>query len=301
MFHPPSCQKMSEEVIGTVLQRKRPQRHSTSVATAVEQRKSDSKSVATSSRGQRLLTLDELRAITDQETLNNLGLILQDRRARRKIIQQRHQKKKARMAEELIDYVPKLREEVEKLELRHNCLKARVAKDSVWSVISEYFRLFKHGLPRLETSRAEAIVFLRATMTSDVNIGIVSGIDALVERWKVFAQSFPDGIVQLEGLKRVSDDSLIATTNTSVTLTRQALESTFPSLREGSARQELIVAKLLDQRVVVRGSVRIDWDNATKRVTALVTCLEMMSPMLQLLGNVEDVAFVFDGASGLLM
>eukprot|EP00644_Phytophthora_capsici_P016652 jgi/Phyca11/552276/estExt2_Genewise1Plus.C_PHYCAscaffold_470110 len=138
-------------------------------------------------------------------------------------------------------------------------------------------------------------------MTSDVNIGIVSGIDALVERWKVFAQSFPDGIVQLEGLKRVSDDSLIATTNTSVTLTRQALESTFPSLREASARRELIVAKLLDQRVVVRGSVRIDWDNATKRVTALVTCLETMSPMLQLLGNLEDVAFVFDGASGLLM
>ncbi|KAK1942262.1 hypothetical protein P3T76_006587 [Phytophthora citrophthora] len=295
---------MSEEVIGTVLLRKQPQRHFSSVTTAAKQRKNRMSSILTGpnvSNAQRLLTMDELSAITDQETLAELGLLLKDRRQRRKIIQQRHQKKKARMAEELIDYVPKLREEVEKLKFRHNSLKTRMTKNSIWSVASEYFRVFQHGFPRLETSQAEAIVFLRATMASDVNIGIVSGIDALVERWKVFARTFPDGAVQLERLNRISDASLIATTSTRVLLTRQAIESIFPSLRENSTRRDVILTKLLGRRVVLRGSVRFHWDSATKRVAELVTCMEMMSPMLQLLGNLEDVAFAFHGASDLMM
>ncbi|KAL3665152.1 hypothetical protein V7S43_009781 [Phytophthora oleae] len=297
MIYPPSCQSMSEEVIGTVLLRKRPQCHSSSVSTAVEKRKNSVLTGYRSSKAQRLLSMDEIRAITDQETLVELRVLMKDRRERRKVIQQRHQKKKAKMVDELVEYVLKLRKEVEKLQLQYSSLRTRLAKDYVWSVASEYFRVFRNGFPRLETSQADAFTFLRATMASDVNIGTVSSVDALLERWRVFTHTFPDGYTQLEGLKRVSDASLVATTNTSVTLTKQALVTTFPSLREDSARQELIVTKLLDQRVVVRGSVRFEWDSATKRVTGLVTCMEM----LQLLGNLEDVAFVFDGASDIVM
>ncbi|KAG3136417.1 hypothetical protein PI126_g17829 [Phytophthora idaei] len=53
---------------------------------------------------------------------------------------------------------------------------------------------------------------------------------------------------------------------------------------------------LLNQRLSVSGSVRFDWDTSTGRVIRLESKVDLMTPMLQLLGSLEDVARVFDKA-----
>jgi hypothetical protein len=68
----------------------------------------------------------------------------------------------------------------------------------------------------------------------------------------------------------------------------------FPHLVEGKAtRLSSIADKLLGQRLVIRGSVRFDWDSGSSRVTRLISQGDMLSPLLQLLGNLDDVSLVF--------
>ncbi|KAI9990314.1 hypothetical protein PInf_021124 [Phytophthora infestans] len=57
-----------------------------------------------------------------------------------------------------------------------------------------------------------------------------------------------------------------------------------------------LAAKLLNNRLVVQGSVSLDWDDTTNRIVRVVTQLDMVTPMLRLLGNLEDVSRVFDKA-----
>ncbi|KAG6946190.1 hypothetical protein JG687_00016846 [Phytophthora cactorum] len=142
--------------------------------------------------------------------------------------------------------------------------------------------------------------FLSATMAPDLDIGARSGIEALTKSWRIFAHAFPGGHIQLESLRQLTSFCLVATTRTSVTLTKQTLQYLFHRLADGSEanskRRENIFARLLDQRIVMCGSVRFDWDDTSKRVIGLYTHVDMLSPMLTLLGNLEDVSFVFSGA-----
>ncbi|KAF1783296.1 hypothetical protein GQ600_9610 [Phytophthora cactorum] len=142
--------------------------------------------------------------------------------------------------------------------------------------------------------------FLRATMAPDLDIGARSGIEALTKSWRIFAHAFPGGHIQLESIRQLTSLCLVATTRTSVTLTKQMLQYLFHSFTDGSEasskRREHIFARLLNQRIVMGGSVRFDWDDTSKRVIGLYTHVDILSPMLTLLGNLEDASFVFSGA-----
>ncbi|ETO77468.1 hypothetical protein F442_07335 [Phytophthora nicotianae P10297] len=54
-----------------------------------------------------------------------------------------------------------------------------------------------------------------------------------------------------------------------------------------------IAGRLVNQRLVMRGSVHFNWDGTSNRVMGLITQADMVSPLLQLLGNLEDVSRVF--------
>ncbi|ETI49088.1 hypothetical protein F443_06985, partial [Phytophthora nicotianae P1569] len=76
------------------------------------------------------------------------------------------------------------------------------------------------------------------------------------------------------------------------------MQGAFPHLfkaREGS-RCAQIAARLRDQHVVLQGSVRFDWDEKSKHVIRLQHQVDMMSMLLEMLGNLEDVVLVFNGA-----
>ncbi|KAG2967163.1 hypothetical protein PC118_g18743 [Phytophthora cactorum] len=179
---------MSDDVIGTVVQRTQPVRHPFYVNTGIgmhaglgqqnyrdEPDKTPSSQIPLtrdkSSTTSRLLTMQEIHSIVDKDTLSELRAIMKDRRDRRKIIQQRHLKKKQKMAEDLVHSIPKLRNEIEQLQLRRLSLRERLPTENVWFTAIEYFRDFQYGLPVLATSQTLVSEFLSATMAPDLDIG----------------------------------------------------------------------------------------------------------------------------------
>ncbi|ETM03665.1 hypothetical protein L917_00148 [Phytophthora nicotianae] len=232
--------------------------------------------------------------------MSELHSIMKNLRERRKIIQRRHIKKKQKMVVDLEESIPKLRTEIEHLQIQSFNMMERLPKDNAWFVAVEYFRVFQYGFPVLDISDTRVSNLMSSSMAPYLNFGTSYGTEALTQSWKIFTQAFPDGRVQLESLKQLTTQSLIATTITSVTLTNHALKYLFQSLAEGigdkDERKVGISTKLLNQHIVMRGSVRFDWDETSKRVIGLFTHTDMLTPMVELVGNLEDVSLVFNGA-----
>ncbi|GMF13506.1 unnamed protein product [Phytophthora lilii] len=112
---------------------------------------------------------------------------------------------------------------------------------------------------RRETAALEK--FLQTVVAPTVDIGTVSGVQALTNNWRLFTEFFPDIRVQLN-----------------------------------RPRNQSIAARLADHRIVMQGPVRFNWDNTSNRMSGLYTQTDMVSPLLQLLGNLEDVLVVFSQA-----
>ncbi|KAG6953777.1 hypothetical protein JG688_00012653 [Phytophthora aleatoria] len=93
-------------------------------------------------------------------------------------------------------------------------------------------------------------------MAPDLDAGTVLGFEALARNWGVFSNGSPD---QQE-------------------------------------RGRYIAAKLLGQRLVMCGSVSFTWDSSTHQVVGLISQADMVSPLLQLMGNIEDVSNVLSNA-----
>ncbi|ETI48729.1 hypothetical protein L917_06992 [Phytophthora nicotianae] len=250
---------------------------------------------------QRPLTMQEIRAIADKDTMGKLHAIMKAHRDRRNLIQQRHIRKKKKKMQDLVDSIPKLRNEIEQLQLQRFTLRERLPKESAWFVAVEYFRVLQYGLSGLEAAQERFLKFLSASMAPDIDTGNASGLQDLVRSWKIFTQAFPDCHIQLQGLKQLTRGALVATTSTRVTLTHHTLQYLFRSLADDnktlSKRRKEIVAKVVDQHIVMRGSVRFDWDETTKRVVGLHSHTDMLTPMLNLLGSLEDVSLVFSHAA----
>ncbi|KAF4032250.1 hypothetical protein GN244_ATG15830 [Phytophthora infestans] len=307
MLRPPTRHTMSEDVIGAVAERRRSVHHTfvgEAVCTSRQKQQSycnepawssSSRIPQTGDRSSAIphpLTMQEIGAIADQDTLSELRSILKDRRDRRKIIQQRHLKKKQKTVENLVESIPKLRTEIEQLQVQRLSLRERLPKENVWFVAVEYFRVFQFGFPKLDVSQTRAFNFLSASMAPDLRVdtGISSGgIDTLIQNWKVFPQAFPGGHIRLNSLKQLSAETLIGMTNTTVTLTKDTLLYLFPSLGDGSSemdeRRRGIFARLLNQRIVLPGSVRFAWDESSKRVIGLFSDTDLLTPMMDRLGR----------------
>ncbi|GMF09735.1 unnamed protein product [Phytophthora lilii] len=91
------------------------------------------------------------------------------------------------------------------------------------------------------------------------------------------------------------EDSLVATTQCDFTITESTLRHGFPHLiKEGNCA--FIATKMLGQRITMRGSVHFVWDAESCRVTRLFWKASLLSAMLDLLGSLEEVEQVFQGA-----
>ncbi|KAK1942266.1 hypothetical protein P3T76_006588 [Phytophthora citrophthora] len=174
----------------------------------------------------------------------------------------------------------------------------------MWTVATEYFRLFQHGLhTQYETPTAQ-LDFLQAMTVPNISAGTVQSVATIVRNWVVFTRFFQDIDMQLQSLKKVDDCVLLASTTVTMTLSRHSLVNLFPHLFYGGVIQEMqgienrvygIAKKLIDQRLVLSGSVRFAWNNSTHRVERIDSEFDMMTPLLRLLDSVEDVSFVFNG------
>ncbi|CAI5738869.1 unnamed protein product [Hyaloperonospora brassicae] len=205
----------------------------------------------------------------------------------------------------LEDSIHQIQLDISKLDQRRRAFATAIPTEmTLWNVAVDYFRLFRFGRQPIE--RAEKLStspmstpsvqldFLRSTMAPDVLYNDGSGVEAIMSSWKHFSLCFRDAEVDLTGLEKSGVDTLIASTTTAFCIDQQTLTRVFPHLcGEGAGRVELQLAdKLLGRAVVMRGLTRFEWDIGYGRVTRMTTESDLLTPMLELLGTLEDVVLV---------
>ncbi|OWZ10939.1 hypothetical protein PHMEG_00016113 [Phytophthora megakarya] len=197
--------------------------------------------------------------------------------------------------------VRKLQDEIKKLKQQLPGASAGIpGSQTLWGAATEYFRLFRNGF---RSPSAEVYKYVLNTlvsfMTPDVRDGLVCGPKAILARWMMFSLYFDDIYVDLQGLEKGRvGNSVVATTVTSITISNNSMRLVFPHLVEkGGADSVISLAdKLRGQRLEVRGSVVFEWDNTIGRVSKMRSQSDMLTPLLRVLGNLDDVSHVFEGA-----
>uniref|UniRef100_H3GX48 BZIP domain-containing protein n=1 Tax=Phytophthora ramorum TaxID=164328 RepID=H3GX48_PHYRM len=203
-------------------------------------------------------------------------------REKRRLRQIRYRKKKYAVLTHLEEDTQQLREEVQSLEQRRRDISASLPIwKSVWDIALRYFEIFRFGLQGSSlqsqsstTSSSSQLDFVLTTLAPDVEHNAGRGVETMMRSWWCLSHWFGRFDLELEGLMKGNNSSLDATTTTSVTITEQTLR----------------------KRIVMRGSVHFQLDNANGRVTSVTAQSDMLTPMLRLLGDLEDVSCVFEKA-----
>ncbi|ETL48658.1 hypothetical protein L916_01749 [Phytophthora nicotianae] len=232
------------------------------------------------------------------------------RRERCRINQARYRKRQRQHEEELNKSIFELQEKIQELQTQHqDMMRSAPQNESMWVVATEYFRLFRYGyMTPMATAKSSSdekpsplpvkqaqvqLDYLQTYMTPDVVDGTVSGAEALLEKWKFISLHHDDVYFQLKRLEQVGKESLVAVTSTSATITEKTLRHVYPHL---VGERSPLATKLLNQRLIMCGSVRFDWDASCGRMMRVESKVDMLTPMLKLLGSLDDVAYVFNNA-----
>ncbi|KAK1935464.1 hypothetical protein P3T76_010689 [Phytophthora citrophthora] len=195
-----------------------------------------------------------------------------------------------------------LREEVNKFEQRRHAISKAVSRhQNGWDVALEYFQLFRFGLqaprrgrPSKNQSANAQLDFLQSTMTPNVVFNSGQGPQAMLRSWKCMSLWFQDVEQKLETMDRGAAGSLAVMTRTGITITERTLRNVFPHLITQNGSRSELAEKLLGQRIVMRGLTRFEWNSEVSRFTSVVAYSDLLTPLLELLGNVGDVARVFE-------
>ncbi|ETL88517.1 hypothetical protein L917_12405 [Phytophthora nicotianae] len=225
------------------------------------------------------------------------------RRQQNRMHQARYKMRQRKLVADLEDSVNKLKEDIPELEQQHRLLSNKLPSNtSVWGVAAEYFRLFRFGMKGpvsyLTPSRPEDHVqwdFLQTAMAEDVTDGVVLGVQALMDTIN-YRYRCLDTIDQRP--IRMDDgpgNSLTIVIQCDVTITEGMLWYGFPNLVKNEDRSPL-ADKMLGQKLEIEGSMYLAVDNTTGRVTRLQWKVDLLTPLLRLLGTLNDVSQVFIGA-----
>ncbi|KAL3657732.1 hypothetical protein V7S43_017305 [Phytophthora oleae] len=248
--------------------------------------------------------------------------------------QARYRQKQLKHAKILEKSVQKLRADIPVLELQRNRLLYGGQQD-VWNVVVEYFHVFRFGVPmtlpvasedgRISAGRrpehpdnAEAnhqLAFLRSSMTDDVTLGERIGVVSLMEQWELYSSSFQSLHFQLERIERTNSTFVSVTAMLNVTVSEMTLINVFPCLldrddgdaEDGGDTRARVRSRLLGYRLQIPCSLCFEWDTNSCRVARLKTTVNFVTPLMKILKDISDVAFVLehalitrDGAVGLL-
>ncbi|KAG2988929.1 hypothetical protein PC119_g19423 [Phytophthora cactorum] len=149
----------------------------------------------------------------------------------------------------------------------------------------------------LQKSEVEQqLVFLRSSMTEDVVLGELRGVDALVEQWKRYTSYFDDLQFHLEHMTTLSEDFIAATASLNVTISESTLQYVFPYLLAGGRDTAILRAKLLGQRLFLPCRLCFEWDRSSKRIARMENTVDILPSLVQVIGSIEDAAFVLEQA-----
>ncbi|KAF1776453.1 hypothetical protein GQ600_15490 [Phytophthora cactorum] len=192
--------------------------------------------------------------------------------------------------------VLKLQEEIPLLEMQRDRILFG-AKQSIYNVVVEYFHLFRHGLRSLRqvnrrqfaqnTDAQQQLVFLRSSLSSNINIGDCYGVDALVEQWQRYSSYFRDLHFQLEHMEEVVKNVAVVAASLSVTVTETSLQNVVATS---------LGKTLLGRRLLLPCSLYFEWDEASSHVVRLEMTVDFLTPISRVLGSLTDAAFALSQA-----
>ncbi|GMF62728.1 unnamed protein product [Phytophthora fragariaefolia] len=139
----------------------------------------------------------------------------------------------------------------------------------------------------MATPSSDQFDCVRSVMAPSVVFNTGRGENHVIQSWRRFSLWFDDIVVDLNELQKLDSKSVLAITRTSVTITEQTLRYVFPHLYDEASPR--LAPKLLNQRIVVEGWARFEWDRASHRVTSITSESDLLTPIRNLVDSLEDV------------
>ncbi|KAG6612040.1 uncharacterized protein IUM83_17491 [Phytophthora cinnamomi] len=232
-------------------------------------------------------------------------------RRRRRLTQRRYRKKKEDKASSLAKEVDLLREGVRELKKKIIASPPPEEAKTPWSLVVRYFSLFRFGFNVHElgdvtsSSLVEVHVqkkFLLETMASDVASNGGIGLQSMLYEWRNLSLRHTNLEIALVKLDRHSNGVIIADIKLYTTITASMLRNAFADsdAADGEYNRPEFAWKLLGQRLVFLGGVRFEWDETKCQFASVLYEVDMLSPLLKFLADVEEAALVMDSALGIL-
>uniref|UniRef100_H3GX81 BZIP domain-containing protein n=2 Tax=Phytophthora ramorum TaxID=164328 RepID=H3GX81_PHYRM len=244
------------------------------------------------------------------------------RREQCRVNQARYRSRQNDALKELEEVVSRLKQEEPLLALqRDRALYS--TKHSVFTVVVEYFHLFRNGLRAPASSVQgeprdafqEQVVFLRSSLTPDVMLGERQGVEALIEQWRRYSTYFGDLCFQLDHITEVSKNLVQVSASLRVTVTNATFDNVFPHLlaeergyrRDGEEdlKAATLGSKLLERRLLLPCKLYFEWDESSCQLVRLNMDVDFLAPISRVLDSLEDAAYVLgqarisvDGAIG---
>ncbi|KAF4027770.1 hypothetical protein GN244_ATG13591 [Phytophthora infestans] len=210
--------------------------------------------------------------------------------------QERYRAKQKKRVTDLEDDVGALASEIEDLNVQLHWVSSGIStKQTVWGVATEYFRLFQYGLSG-GALYEYAMSFLQKSMSPGVADGFEYGPEKMLENLRLLSLLFDGFNVRLNGLMELGTHSVNAITTTRITFSKSTLLRAFPLLDSNEVELSSLATKLNGKTLALRGSVCFDWDDKSGCVVGIYSQSDLLTPLLRMLGNLNDVARVFDGA-----
>ncbi|KAJ8575106.1 hypothetical protein ON010_g4107 [Phytophthora cinnamomi] len=266
--------------------------------------------------GQQIMSTSVTRALQSIAILQASGIyldanqqraIMEDvlrKKDRHRFLQASYKKQKQISMEEDEQHVRRLRHEIKELQLQAEAISSgtqiKLNHGAIAKRYEHHFRCFVSDVVRQKTA---ALGFLLCIMAPDAASNPRYGAEAVLENWRRLSEYFGDIQLEISDLSELAAaDVLVATTTTSIVLSDKTLRLAFPHLNsdrvgglEGGEWSPTAI-QLLGKKFVLHGSIQFDLDYASNRVTRIETQADMLSPILHILGNLESVDQVFDGA-----
>ncbi|OWZ12977.1 Bzip transcription factor [Phytophthora megakarya] len=249
---------------------------------------------------------------TDKDQISQ---ILHEEKLRRRemwrVSKFRSRKKRENYVNTLNNENRQLHDQIKRLEqLHHPVPRTNPAKENAWSVVVEYFQMFRFGLSKMlvksppssptKMKQSAQMDFLLASMKSDVLFNCDRGTDAIMKNWGFISSCFESVEMVLDGLAKNAFGSIVATTTTTVIFSEHTVDTLFPHLRrtDGNMREMMstLGEKFVNEKIVMRGSTHFEWDSGYCRIARIQHQSDMITPVLHVLGTLENVSRVFDKA-----
>ncbi|KAK1937008.1 bZIP transcription factor 1 [Phytophthora citrophthora] len=224
--------------------------------------------------------------------------------------QARYRNKQLNRKRELQQQNQRLEEEIQGLKIKRRSIQfERRTNQSPWTIIGEVFRLLEDGFQspwRLasteemlkHTDTRKSLEFLQKSFVHDVTMGVLQGINSLMDQWRRYSLYFEEPHLELKRVETVTAGVVSAVATLSVTITEFTIRCVLPHLTapKGGKGRAVINKKLLGQRIDCSCTMVFLFDEGNGRVIRIEPTIDWISPVLRLLGKLKDVSITLGQA-----